>query len=80
MASGLHLLISGVSVEIHPGGCTMAPINFKQGETNMADKGKKDKGKREKQKKAQLTLKEKRRLIKEKRQKAPPPAVASNGE
>jgi len=50
-----------------------------EGETNMADKGKKDKGKREKQKKAQLTLKEKRKLKKEKNQEAPPPEVASNG-
>ena len=54
-------------------------FTFKQGETNMADKGKKDKGKREKQKKAQLNLKEKRKLKKEKKQKAPPPALASNG-
>ncbi len=30
---------------------------FKQGETDMGDKGKKDKGKREQQKKAQLNLK-----------------------
>ncbi len=33
----------------------------------MAEKGKKDKGKREKQKKAQLNLKEKRNLKKEKK-------------
>ena len=47
-----------------------------EGETNMADKGKKDKGKREKQKMAQFSLKEKRKLKKEKKQKAPPPAVS----
>ena len=40
---------------------------FKQGETDMADKGKKDKGKREQQKKAQLNLKEKRKQKKEKK-------------
>lgn len=33
----------------------------------MGDKGKKDRGKREAQKKAQLTLKEKRKLKKEKK-------------
>jgi hypothetical protein len=44
-----------------------AQVIFKQGETNMGEKGKKDKGKREKQKKAQLTLKEKRKLKKEKK-------------
>ncbi len=33
----------------------------------MGDKGKKDKGKREQQKKAQHTLKEKRKLRKEKK-------------
>ena len=37
-------------------------VIFKQGETDMGDKGKRDKGKREKQKKAQRTAKEKRRL------------------
>ncbi len=40
---------------------------FKQGETDMADKGKKDKGRREQQKKAQLTPKEKRKKKKEKK-------------
>lgn len=35
----------------------------------MGDKGSKDKGKREDQKKAQLTLKEKRKLKKEKKEK-----------
>ena len=41
-------------------------VVIKEGETGMGDKGKKDKGKRENQKKAQLTLKEKRKLKKEK--------------
>jgi hypothetical protein len=41
-------------------------FTFKQGETDMGDKGKKDKGKREQQKKAQLNPKEKRKLKKEK--------------
>jgi hypothetical protein len=45
-----------------------AQFTFKQGETDMGDKGKKDKGKREQQKKAQLTPKEKRKLKKEKKQ------------
>ncbi len=40
---------------------------FKQGETDMGDKGKKDKGKREQQKKAQLNLKEKRKQKKGKK-------------
>ena len=40
---------------------------FKKGETEMGDKGKKDKGKREPQKKAQLGLKEKRKLKREKK-------------
>ena len=40
---------------------------FKQGETNMADKGKKDKGKKEQQKTAKLTPKEKRKQKKEKK-------------
>jgi len=44
-------------------------VIFKQGETDMGDKGKKDKGRREQQKKAQLNLKEKRRLKKEKKNK-----------
>jgi len=42
-----------------------AQITFKQGETDMGDKGKKDKGKKEQQKKAQLSPKEKRKLKKE---------------
>jgi len=47
----------------------MSPIFhlFKQGETDMGDKGKKDKGKREQQKKAVLNPKEKRKLKKEKK-------------
>ncbi len=44
-----------------------AQFTFKQGETDMGDKGKKDKGKREQQKKAQLNPKEKRKLKKEKK-------------
>jgi len=44
-----------------------AQIIFKQGGTDMGDKGKKDKGKREQQKKAVLNPKEKRKLKKEKK-------------
>jgi len=44
-----------------------AQVVFKQGETDMADKGKKDKGKREQQKKAKRNPKEKRKLKKEKK-------------
>ena len=44
---------------------------FKQGETDMGDKGKKDKGKREQQKKAQLNQKEKRKQKKEKKKQMP---------
>ena len=44
-----------------------AQFTFKQGETDMGDKGKKDKGKKEQQKKAQLNPKEKRKLKKEKK-------------
>ena len=40
---------------------------FKQGETDLGDKGKKDKGKREQQKKAQLNPKQKRKQKKEKK-------------
>jgi len=43
-----------------------AQFTFKQGETDMGDKGKKDKGKKEQQKKAQLSPKEKRKLKKRK--------------
>jgi len=43
-------------------------VIFKQGETDMGDKGKKDKGKKEEQKKAQLSLKDKRKAKKEKKQ------------
>jgi hypothetical protein len=42
-------------------------FTFKQGETDMGDKGKKDKGKREQQKKAKLNPKEKRKFKKEKK-------------
>jgi hypothetical protein len=44
-------------------------VDFKQGETDMGDKGSKDKGKKEAQKKAQRTPKEKRKLQKEKKNK-----------
>ncbi len=44
-----------------------AQVIFKQGETDMGDKGKKDKGRREQQKKAQRNPKEKRKLKKEKK-------------
>ena len=44
---------------------------FKQGETNMADKGKKDKGKKEQQKKAQLNPKQKRKQKKENKKQMP---------
>ena len=43
--------------------------NFRQGVTDMGDKGKRDKGRREKQKKSQLSPKEKRRLKREKKNK-----------
>jgi len=42
---------------------------FKQGETDMGDKGKRDKGKKEQQKKAQLSPKDKRKQKKEKKNK-----------
>ena len=45
-----------------------AQFTFKQGATDMGDKGKKDKGKREQQKKAQLSKQEKRKLKKEKKE------------
>ena len=46
-----------------------AQVINKQGETDVGDKGSKDKGKKENQKKAQHTLKEKRKLKKEKKGK-----------
>jgi hypothetical protein len=46
---------------------TSGKSRFKQGETDMGDKGKKDKGKKEQQKKAQRNLKEKRKQKKEKK-------------
>ena len=46
-----------------------AQVIIEQGEANMGDKGSKDKGKKENQKKAQHTLKEKRKLKKEKKDK-----------
>jgi hypothetical protein len=42
-------------------------VIFEQGETKMAEKGKRDKARREQQKKPLLTLKEKRKLKKEKK-------------
>ena len=50
-----------------------AYVIFKQGETDMGDKGKKDKGKREQQKKARLSPKEKRKLKREKKNKGSTP-------
>jgi hypothetical protein len=46
----------------------LAQFEFKQGATDMGDKGKKDKGKKEQQKKAQRTPAEKRKLKKEKKE------------
>ena len=46
----------------------LVPVVFKQGETDMGDKGKKDKGKRENQKTAQHTPEEKRKLKKAKKE------------
>jgi hypothetical protein len=46
-----------------------AQVIFKQGETDMGDKGRRDKGKKEQQKKAQLSPKEKRQRKKEKKNK-----------
>ena len=46
-----------------------AQLIFKEGETEMGDKGKKDKSKREQRKKAKLDSKEKRKLKKEKKNK-----------
>jgi len=44
---------------------------FKQGETDMGDKGKRDKGKREQQKKAQRTPQEKRKAKQDKKNQSP---------
>ena len=46
-----------------------AHVTAEQGETYMADKGKRDKGKREQQKRAKLSPKEKRKAKKEKKSK-----------
>ena len=46
----------------------LVQVVFKQGETDMGDKGKKDKGKKEHQKTAQRTPEEKRKLKKEKKE------------
>ena len=54
---------------MEPGEGQMGNVRFKQGETDMGDKGKKDKGKREQQKTAKLTPKGKRKLKKEKKNK-----------
>ncbi len=48
---------------------------YKQGETDMGDKGKRDKGKKEQQKKAQLSAKDKRKKKKEKKDNLVPSAV-----
>ncbi len=48
---------------------TIRKCRFKQGETDMGDKGKKDKGKKEQQKKAQLSVKDKRKKKREKNNK-----------
>ena len=64
-----HTIINGLSKRPIPliRISTPAQFTFKQGETDMGDKGKKDKGKKEQQKKAQLNPKEKRKLKKEKK-------------
>ena len=56
------------------GCCCQSPaqVTFKQGETEMGEKGKKDKGKREGQKQAHLSLKEKRKVKKGKKIENPP--------
>ena len=64
-AKRAHLLTSWPKTEFRHHSPTQ--FIFKQGETDMGDKGKKDKGKREQQKKAQLNPKEKRKLKKEKK-------------
>jgi hypothetical protein len=46
-----------------------ASMIFQSGDTSMGDKGSKDKDKKEQQKKAKLTLKEKRKVKKEKQNK-----------
>ena len=50
-----------------------AYVTFKQGETDMGDKGKKDKNKRTQQQKARPSPKEKRKLKNEKKNKRPTP-------
>jgi hypothetical protein len=52
-----------------------AQLIFKEGETEMGDKGKRDKSKREQRKKAKLDPKEKRKLKKEKKNKQMADAV-----
>jgi len=63
--SNLLTFVNGEGVRRH----SPAQVTIKQGETDMGDKGSKDKGKKENQKKAQHTLKEKRKLKKEKKNK-----------
>ncbi len=53
------------------GGAISGIPRFKQGESDMGDKGKKDKGKKEQQKKAVLSPKEKRKQKKEKKENTP---------
>ncbi len=71
----IHWLGSGTEArrtrrfEIRKRPVTPLQVIFKQGETDMGDKGKRDKGKREQQKKAKLTPKEKRKLKREKKNK-----------
>ncbi len=47
-----------------------AQVIFKEGGTDMGDKGRRDKGKKEQHKKAQMDPKEKRKLKKEKKNKS----------
>jgi len=65
----ISILVFRVPVRPKTGSRRHRPVQFifKQGETDMGDKGKKDKGKREQQKKAQLSQKEKRKSKKEKK-------------
>ena len=51
----------------YPKNPVVEDVICKQGETEMAEKGKKDKARREQQKKAKLSLKEKRKLKREKK-------------
>ncbi len=53
----------------------LVQVIFKQGETDMGDRGKKDKGNKEQQKKSVLNPKEKRKMKKEKKNHYRPSAV-----